>query len=103
EGWPTANQRQAVLAASPSQDALIQLTLSDGASADAAARAFASQDGIRATAPAPARINGLRAATITFSAATQDGQPLEGGAAFIEYDGRVYQLLGYSAASRWSA
>lgn len=103
EGWPTANQRQAVLAASPSQDALIQLTLSDGASADAAARAFASQDGIRATAPAPARINGLRAATITFSAATQDGQPLEGGAAFIEYDGRVYQLLAYSAASRWSA
>ena len=103
DGWKTANQRQAVLAGSPSEDAVIQLTLSNAESADAAARAFASQDEIRATAPSPTRINGLRAATVAFSAATQSGGTVEGGAVFIEYDGRVYQLLGYAAAGRWSA
>lgn len=103
EGWATANQRQAVLAMSPSQDALIQLTLSSAASAEAAAREFASQDGVDAGAPMSTRINGLRAAVVEFAATNGDGQPLEGGAAFIEYDGRVYQLLGYAAAGRWSS
>ena len=103
DGWQTVNQRQAVLAGSPSEDAIIQLTLSDAVSADAAARGFASRDGIRATAPSPTRINGLRAATVAFAATTRDGRTVEGGAAFIEYDGRVYQILGYTAPGRWSA
>ncbi|HEX6941037.1 MAG TPA: M48 family metalloprotease [Longimicrobiales bacterium] len=102
DGWKTANQRQAVLAASPAQDAVMQLTLVEAASPQAAARAFAAKDGIRSSAPEPRRINGLPAATLTFTTATQDGQMLQGAAAFIEHDGRIYQVLGYAARGRWA-
>jgi predicted Zn-dependent protease len=42
-------------------------------------------------------INGLSAVTTTFRAQTPQGV-LQGLAAFIAYDGRVYQFLGYAPA-----
>ena len=46
-GWNTFNGKQAVAAISPERDAIVELTLAEGASADAAARAFLSQDGLQ--------------------------------------------------------
>ena len=100
-GWQTANQRQAVLAASPQQDAMMQLTLAQAASAEAAARAFASGEGVRTGSLTRTSINGLQAVTLSFMATSQNGQTLEGGAAFIEHEGSVFQVLGYAAGGRW--
>lgn len=103
EGWQTSNQRQAVLAASPAEDAMLQLTLVEAADPRSAARAFAAQDGIRADAPSRRRINGLPAVTLSFTAAAQDGSVLAGAATFIEHGGRIYRILGYTPRGRWAA
>lgn len=99
--WQTSNQRQAVLAGSPRQDAIIQLTVSEAATADAAARAFAGQQGVDAGGIGRTSFNGLSAVSLEFGAAMQDGQRIAGRAAFIEHGGTVFQLLGYAAASSW--
>jgi predicted Zn-dependent protease len=99
-GWRTANQRQAVAAGAPGQDAVIQLTLAELPDADAAARAFLGQDGVT---PGPTRrttINGLPAVTGEFDAMSQ-GTALHGAVAFVEHGGNTYQLVGYAAATAW--
>jgi predicted Zn-dependent protease len=60
-GWATQNQRQAVLAVSPQQDAVIQLSLASQESPETAAQAFFSQQGVRGS-PARGSIHGLAAA-----------------------------------------
>ncbi|HXF96588.1 MAG TPA: M48 family metalloprotease, partial [Gemmatimonadales bacterium] len=102
EGWLTQNQRQAVLAASRQQDALIQLTIAPEPTADAAARAFFSRQGVSSGLPSRASINGLPAASGAFTAQTEDGR-LAGYAAFVEYGGAVYRLLAYAPETRWPA
>ncbi|MGH7480528.1 MAG: M48 family metalloprotease [Longimicrobiales bacterium] len=96
-GWPTQNMAQAVVAGSPGQDALLQLTLAEATSADAAARAFFGQQGVRAGATSRASIGGLPAVAGEFQAQTQQGV-LQGIVAFIEHGGRTYQLMGYAPA-----
>ncbi len=81
----------------------MQLTLSEERSPAAAARAFAARDGVRAGVPADTRINGLAAVTLTFATTAEDGQVIQGDAAFIAYGDRVYRILGYAPRERWSA
>ncbi|HVR69341.1 MAG TPA: M48 family metalloprotease [Vicinamibacteria bacterium] len=101
-GWQTNNQKQAVAAMSPEQDGLVVITMAGGASAQSAAQQFFSQQGIqRGQAWQGGAVNGLRAQAYQFAAATQQGQ-LQGIAAFVELDGKVYQALGYAPAQRWS-
>jgi len=99
-GWKTANYKGGVVAASPNNDARMQLTLAEGNSADAAARTFALQEGIQAGTPRATTIHGLRAASLEFSAATEQAT-LPGLATFIEYGGNVYQLIGYATPDAW--
>jgi predicted Zn-dependent protease len=101
-GWATQNQRQAVLAVSAQQDAMMQLSLSDQATPEAAAQAFFAQQGVRG-APGRGAIHGFAAAGGAFSALTEDSTLLAGKVVFVAYDGRVYQLLAYAPQARWSA
>jgi predicted Zn-dependent protease len=100
-GWATQNQRQAVLAVSPQQDAVIQLSLASQESPETAAQAFFSQQGVRGS-PARGSIHGLAAAGGGFSAVTADSSVLAGRAVFVAYDGRVYQLLAFAPQASWS-
>ena len=102
QGWTTQNQRQAVLGVSAQQDAIEQVTVSDQATPDAAARAFFSQQGVRGS-PGGGSIHGFAASGGAFSALTQDSTVLNGRVVFVSYDGRVYQLLAYSPRDRWPA
>lgn len=95
-GWQTANQTQAVLAASPEQDAVVQLTLVAGASADEAARAFFSQQGLVAERVGTTSVNGLAGVVGRFGVKAQQGV-IEGLALFVEHRGLVYQILGYAS------
>jgi predicted Zn-dependent protease len=100
-GWQTVNGKSAVGAQSPRQDAAIELTLAQGATADQAARSFLSQQGVQAGALTRGTINGLSTAEAPFAATTQSGT-LQGRAVFIEYGNSVFQLLAYGSEASWS-
>lgn len=101
-GWKTANQKQAVLAQSQGGDAVLQITLANATSADAASTEFFSQQGLTSGQRQTATINGLRSSGGDFSASTEQGT-VAGKATFIENQGKVYQILGYSSQEKWPA
>jgi predicted Zn-dependent protease len=100
-GWQGQNLTQAVVGVSPQQDAIIQLTLAQGNSPDAAARTFLSQQGIQAGQASRETVNGVPAVASTFQAQTEQGV-IQGLAAFFTYNGQTYQVIGYSPAQRYS-
>lgn len=101
-GWKTANQTDSVVGLSSAQDAVLALSLAGKDSADQAARTFATQQGIEATAPEPLSVHGLRAYTTSFRAQMQDGTSLRGMATFIEHADNTYRILGYTTTNLFS-
>ena len=101
-GWQGQNLTQAVVAMSQQQDAIIQLTLAQGGSPEAAARAFLGQQGIQAGQASAQTVNGIPAVASSFQAQTEQGV-IQGLAAFFTYNGRTFQVLGYAPAQRFAA
>jgi predicted Zn-dependent protease len=95
--WKTANLTQAVVAAAPQNRAIVQLTLSGERDAQRALEGFYGQPGVRRGQSSRVVVHGQPAAIGEFQAQT-DGGVVQGLAAFISYDGRVYQVLGYTPA-----
>jgi predicted Zn-dependent protease len=102
-GWRTLNGRNAVQAMSPEEDALIVLSFAEASSAAAARDNFARQEGLESGNARSASVGGFPAAQLDFRAQTQEGGILAGTATWVEYDGRVYALLGYAPEARWQA
>ncbi len=100
DGWKTLNQRQAVIGASPQEDAVIQITMSTKGTAGEAARDFFAQDGISSPVAEPVTVNGLDGVAGNFTAQTDNGS-LSGWATFIKYGGSVFQILGYTSSASW--
>ena len=102
QGWRTQNLPQAVNALAPQQDAILQLTLAQGASgAEDAARRFLSQQGLRVGQTSRQNVNGNPAVVSYFQAQSQQGV-ISGMVAFIEHGGRVYQVMAYTPAQAFS-
>jgi predicted Zn-dependent protease len=101
-GWKCSNEKQAVGAISPNQDALVVLQLAPGTSARQAAQQFFSQQGVQAVSDWRREISGLPAVSSTFEAQS-DTTVLRGLAAWVEYRERVFQVLGYTTSQQWSA
>jgi predicted Zn-dependent protease len=102
EGWTLNNGAQAVVGVSPAQDAVVELSQATEPSADAAARAFLSQQGI--TSGSSGRVSlsgGLSGVRAPFAAATDNGT-LRGTVLFVDYGGAVYRMVGYAPEARWS-
>jgi predicted Zn-dependent protease len=99
--FKTQNQKQAVVGVSEAQDAIVALTLAAGASPEAAARQFFSQQGVQAGRSGRDTIGGLPAYTAFFEAATEQGV-LGGEVSFVSYAGKIYRILGYTPAERLS-
>jgi len=91
-----------VVAVSPEKDALVEASLAKEPTADAAARAFVSQQGFTGGYPARTSVGGLPAVIAGFAATTDNGT-LRGTAVFVEHGGAVYRLLGYAPEARWPA
>src|SRR5690242_8410413 len=102
DGWTTSNGRQSVVAVSAQKDAAVEFAPATEPTADAAARAFLSQQGVTSGSPTRTSVGGLPAVSAAFAAATDNGS-LRGSALFIEYGGAVYRLIGYSSAAGWPA
>jgi predicted Zn-dependent protease len=100
-GWQTVNQKEAVAAINSSQDAVLQITLAQGTSSAKAASQFFGQQGMQAERLETGNLNGLTAVSAKFSAQTEQGV-LQGKAAFVEYKGHTYQLLGYTTELLWA-
>jgi predicted Zn-dependent protease len=100
-GWQTVNQREAVAAITANQDAVLQITMADGTSRDKAAASFFGQEGMQSERRETSNLNGLPAVSAIFRAQTAEGI-LQGKAAFVDYKGNTYLLLGYTTESLWS-
>jgi predicted Zn-dependent protease len=96
--WQTANLPRAVVAASPQQNAVIQLTLAGQMPPAQAAEQFLSQAGVRALRSTRETIHGNNAVVSAFEAQTPSG--IVGGyVAHVSHRGRTYQILSYSTAA----
>lgn len=102
QGWATQNLPQSVTAASPRQDAVMQLTLSGDASPEAAAQRFFAPQGIQQGQTGRETVNGLPGVVGYFRAQTQQGV-VDGVAAWVSYGGRVYQVIGYTRGGQLDA
>jgi predicted Zn-dependent protease len=100
QGWQTVNQKSIVGAVSPNQDAIVAVSLSGRGSPQEAAQAFFAQQGIT-SGQALSNPSGSGGVTRTFSAQGSQGGSLRGVAAFVEHQGKVFQILGYSGESNW--
>lgn len=97
-GWRTQNLAQAVMAGSPEEDAVVQLTLAEGSRKEAADKFF-GQEGLTADRVGRQTINGLPAVAGRFQAETQGGA-VGGHAAFISYRDRTFRVLALTPADR---
>lgn len=102
QGWQTSNTKQAVGAISPQEDAIVVVTLSDSNSPQAAAQEFFSQQGVQQGQALQANLGGLPAVARVFGVSRGQSGNLQGIAAFVEHNNRVYQILGYTLANRWN-
>lgn len=99
-GWKTVNQKLAVGAVSPQQDAMVVLTLADAGTAEEALRKFFSQEGV-------ARGDALASNFYAYSVADPALQPpnedleMRGIIGFVEHEGQVLQLRGITKAPVW--
>jgi predicted Zn-dependent protease len=101
QGWKASNQKQAVGAISDREDAVVVLTLSGQSSPQQAAQEFFSQQGIVQGQALQANLGGLPAVARVFGVQRGQSGDLQGIAAFVEHDNRVYQILGYTLANNW--
>lgn len=102
EGWRTSNQKEAVGAMSPNQDAVVVVTLAPQQSPEAAAQAFFNQQGVVAGQALQGGSSNLPSVSRVFGVQRGQSGDLQGVASFVEdRGGRVYQILGYTLADRW--
>jgi predicted Zn-dependent protease len=100
-GWKTENRPDAVVAASPQGDAIIQLSLGGRDTPDALLQKFAAQQGVETVNGQRLTVNGLAAATAEFRAKDAQGNALAGRVLYLSHDGTTYQVLGYATAARY--
>jgi predicted Zn-dependent protease len=102
-GWQTQNRADAVLASSPSNDAILQLSAGGSESPDALLQKFAQQQGVQTGSSQHISISGLPATTAEFQAQTDQGTAISGRVMYLSYGPSTYQLLGYSTAARYGS
>jgi len=100
-GWKGSNEKQAVGAMSPNEDAIVMLQLAPAPTAQQAAEKFFSQQGVESGETSRRQIGGLPAVVSTFRVQTEQGN-LRGLVAWIDYQERVFQILGYTPEARWN-
>lgn len=100
DGFVVSNRKDAVSGMSAAKDAMVRLSLAAAASAEAAARALLAEPGVAGRSRRE-RVNGFSAVAVEFE--TQDAQSnvLRGEVVFVDYDGKVFELLGIAPTDRW--
>lgn len=94
-GWKLDNQKAAVVMAEPNRKAVIGLRLAPGTRARDAASQFAQKAKVQVLTSGDTQVNGLPTTVLIGQASTEQGT-VGVWHAFIEYDNKVYSLLGYA-------
>jgi predicted Zn-dependent protease len=102
DGWQFVNQTEAVVGISAGEDAIVQLTLVSEPSAAAALSKFLDLEGLTNTGRWDRPVRGLTSTGAYFTVTREQGS-LRGAIAYVEYNERVFQLLGYTTADQWSS
>jgi predicted Zn-dependent protease len=95
EGWTLDNQPSAVVMSQPNGNAMMGLRLAAGTRARDAAMQFAQESKVKIVTSGDTVVNGLPTTVIIGQAETEQGV-VSVWNAFIEFDGKVYSLLGYA-------
>jgi len=95
QGWKTQNTPRAVLAVSPKQDAVVQLSVGGTLSPEEARRKFFAREGVRAAGAQEGKQHLLPATAGYFEAQTEQGV-LHGLVSFVSHGGSTYMLVGYA-------
>jgi predicted Zn-dependent protease len=101
EGWETSNEKASVSAASPAQDAFLQVSLAEADTPEAAAEAFFEEEGLSQGDAWDNRVHGLPASWSRFDYSDAESA-LSGTVAFVRHNGNVFQLLAASTSEEWS-
>jgi predicted Zn-dependent protease len=99
-GWKTANGREAVLASTEANDAIIRITMSSKSTPQAGLDEFLGQDGLQAGSTWRSDIHGYAVASRSFRASTQQGS-VRGIVVYLQHGDNVYQVMGYTFDSKW--
>jgi len=99
--WQTQNRADAVLAGSPQNDAIMQLSLGGSETPDALLQKFAQQQGVQMSGGQRVTVNGLQAATAEFQAQDQQAGVVAGRVMYVRLGTTTYQLLGYAVGARY--
>jgi predicted Zn-dependent protease len=102
QGWKVENQPAAVVMAEPNGQAMMGLKMAPGARGREAAQQFVSKNNVQVTGSTDTQINGLPASVIVGRVATEEAQ-IGIWNAFIEYEGKVYSVLGYAPAQAFES
>jgi len=100
--WQVANQPAQVMMVNPEQNAGVQFSLGQGASAREAANTFATNAQAEVLRNEAMRVNGLSAVWLVSNMPNEQGV-LRVMSYFIEMDGKVYMFHGYTAANQFDA
>ncbi len=102
-GWQTANARQRVAAINKEGSAMVDLTLANGATPQAAGDVFYQQQGVNPKGSWERVTKGLDGLSRPFGVADQQGaEVIQGYSSFLQDGDRIYQLLGYGKANERS-
>ncbi len=100
-GYQVINQPSQVLLVEEKQQAVLVLTLAAQASAVEAAEDWAAQEGLTVLDQGRERVNGLPAVYVVAEGETSEGQTVRVLRYFIEHEGRIYSLAGYSPVDQY--
>lgn len=95
--WQVENQPTALIFAEPNGRAMMGLRLATASRTRDAAAQFVSENKVQVTASGDTAVNGLPTSVVVGRVATEQGQ-LGVWNALIEYEGKVYSVLGYAPA-----
>jgi predicted Zn-dependent protease len=102
-GWKGYNQKQAAVAVSPNQDAMVQLSLAGARDVDEAAKEFYDQQGVRQRRAWRDEDPDLPLQSTRLFAVEQNGQDqLYGAAGFVSHGDIVLRLMGIAKPDAWN-
>jgi len=104
-GWATQNSPQSVQGGAPDNSAVMQLSVAQAASPQAALSSFLQQQGMVVNQTDSQRLNGLNTSWADFSVNPeqgQQGQAIRGYVLYAAQNGLVLQVIGYTSAERWA-
>jgi predicted Zn-dependent protease len=101
-GWRVVNQPSQVALVAPNQDGYLIFGFAQEETPEAAASAFASQQGVTVLDRSTTTVNGIPAQRVLVGGQTQQGQEIRLLGYFLAYDGNVYRYQGVTTGSLYN-